>query len=72
MSDFTREELIILNNGVEYLPDSVNLSKEYLEKCQKLTEKIQSMIKNYCGHDYEYMDHSTASYFKCIKCGTLK
>jgi hypothetical protein len=27
---------------------------------------------NYCGHDYKHMDHGTASYFKCLKCGAVR
>jgi hypothetical protein len=54
MHDFTKEELITLKNGIEYLPDSVNLSKQYREHCHRIIAKLQAMIEDYreerCDH----------------------
>lgn len=47
MNDFTKEELIALKNGIEYLPDRVNLSSMYQEKCDELITKLKHMINNY-------------------------
>ena len=55
MNDFTKEEL--------------QLAHEYLRgntRTWKLADKIQSMIDNYCEHDYRT---SNESHFKCKDCG---
>jgi hypothetical protein len=53
MSDFTKEELILLccwsANRFEQVGDSV--AKE--ENTISLSHKIQDMIINYCDHDWE-------------------
>ena len=51
MNDFTKEELIVLKNGIEYLPVHLNLSKQYAEKCKVIFDKLQSMIDDYCDHE---------------------
>lgn len=30
------------------------------------------MDKPVCDHDYECIDHGTASYFKCLKCDAVR
>ena len=50
MNYFTKEELIMLKNGVEYLSDRTSLSDQYIDKCNTISHKIQSMIDNYCDH----------------------
>jgi len=44
MNEFTKEELITLKNGVEYLSDRTSLSEQYVKKCEAITTKIQSLI----------------------------
>ena len=51
MNDFTKDELIALKNGIDYLPNSVNLDKKYREMCEGVFKKLQSMIDNYCEHE---------------------
>lgn len=60
MNDFTREELILIKNGIQYLSDRTSLSDGYLEKCNDVENKIQSMIDNYCDHEImiEYTLHT--------------
>ena len=50
MNDFTKEELSMLQNGVQYLSDRTSLSDGYLATHNALETKIQSMIDNYCEH----------------------
>ena len=52
MNDFTKEELIKLKNGLEYLPDIVNLSKQYFDECETIIKKLNIMIDNYCEHEW--------------------
>lgn len=69
MNDFTKEELIILKNGVDWLPNSVNLSLDYLEKCKALFRKIDGLIVNYCEHESK-IDIEEAPMI-CQKCGKV-
>ncbi len=41
---FTKDELIKLKNGLDYLPQSVNLSLEYYNECVLLMKRIDVMI----------------------------
>lgn len=43
---FTIEELIKLKNGLDYLPNSVNLSKQYFDECIELMKKIDYIIEH--------------------------
>ena len=66
MNDFNKEKLITLKNGIEYLPDSVNLDRAYKNRCDLLIEKIRAMIDNYCVHDGEVGKDYPGD--KCMKC----
>ncbi len=68
MSEFTKEELIKLKNGIDYLPNSVNMSTQYLADCVVIMQKLDKMIDNYCEHDSKASDISFTNYF-CTKCG---
>lgn len=73
MNDFTKEELQILKG---------TLHRSILSECRPREElnlkcKIQSMIDNYreplptCAedkHDWEFVDHGSAGYYKCLIC----
>lgn len=63
MNDFTKEELNLINNALcTYLTGVSPIEMEHLQ------EKIQSMIDNYCAHDYKetiWQCQVTA----CSKCG---
>ncbi len=65
MNDFTKEELIDLNVII-----SVWHAK-YIEDKEigKLSEKIQTMIDNYCDHDGEIGKDYPAE--KCMKCNKM-
>ncbi len=41
---FTKDELIKLKNGLDYLPQSVNLSLQYYNECVLLMNRIDVMI----------------------------
>lgn len=62
MNDFTKEELI-------WLEEELNFSFQEHQQpaiAYKIHEKIQSMIENYCDHDFRT---SNEVHFKCIHCG---
>jgi UDP-2,3-diacylglucosamine pyrophosphatase LpxH len=66
MNEFTKEELIALKNGIEYLPERVNLDNKYQEMCNRIISKIKSMIDNYCEHYYTSVGNH--KWLHCIKC----
>ncbi len=75
MNDFTKEELIVLKNGIEYLPLHLNFSKKYIEKCKDIFDKLESMVDNYCEHEPDTMGISCSpgnkvlyTVHKCSKC----
>lgn len=59
MNDFTLEELIEILNGLDdyYL----------LHSGLKIGEKIQSMIDNYCEHQFSFRLNDSEVH--CVKCG---
>lgn len=66
MNDFTKEELRCLANSIR-----VTLGHEPVSECHyefhcALRIKIQSMIDDYCEHDYRC---SNEAHFKCKDCG---
>lgn len=68
MNDFTLAELIILKNGIEYLPSAVNVSKNYMDKCGLIIDKLDDLITNYCDHDFE-QTYDERNRWECSKCG---
>jgi hypothetical protein len=57
MNDFTKEELEILMYGLGNIND---------KPCMELENKLQSMIDNYCAHEWQNSgDHGILS---CINC----
>lgn len=54
MNDFTKEELNLITNGL-YLLDTYFLGKHLDTK--NLSNKIESMIDNYCQHHYVFRCH---------------
>jgi hypothetical protein len=46
MNEFTKEELIALKNGIDYLPQVINMSSEYKDMCAGIISKIESMIES--------------------------
>jgi hypothetical protein len=51
MNDFTKEELEELIQGITWWLDG-----DACDFNEKLIEKIQSMIENYCEHDRKHYD----------------
>lgn len=67
MNDFTKEELLELIGWADYC---VGSSLCYTET-EPLYKKIQSMIDNYCEHDYN--EKSVELHAKqCCKCQKVK
>ena len=66
MNDFTKDELITIKNGDEYLSDRTSLSKQYIEQCETIVAKLRLLIDNYCEHTKTY--YSTGIKFECIEC----
>ncbi|MGC2661773.1 MAG: hypothetical protein WA324_27765 [Bryobacteraceae bacterium] len=67
MSDFTKEELEIILEGILWRDNHVHPN----ERPEKLKCKIQSMIENYCEHpeSYRYTYDNEIAY--CDKCKTM-
>jgi len=57
LNDFTKDELIKLKNGLEYLPNSVGISTKYWNECEEIILKLKTMIDNYCEHTYGVIYH---------------
>lgn len=60
MNDFTKEELQII-----YANSNPCVSDEM----RPILDKIQSMIDNYCEHEWAYYFSCDGSDVKCMKCG---
>lgn len=70
ITDFTKEELVLVKVGIEYLHENMNESRQRLEQYEYLIGKIQSMIDNYCEHEWENPCCGCPdSACLCIKCG---
>lgn len=67
VNDFTKEELAMLKNGIQYLSDRTSLSEGYLNAHNALENKLQSLIDNYCEHEKTIRD--SAMITACCKCG---
>jgi hypothetical protein len=65
MNDFTKEELEELLNGYELHSHNTRHNWPSIDLCKK----IQSMIDNFCEHDWEYNQHEQGH---CTKCGIIK
>lgn len=67
MNEFTKEELSMLKNGIQYLSDRTSLSEGYLVAHNALENKIQSMIDNYCEHS-KHIYYGDIPVGECTKC----
>ena len=68
MNDFTKEEL-------QYISDCVDfglMDKARNDKFIDLDEKIQSMIDNYCEHEWESGCSSHDCHAECVWCPKCK
>lgn len=55
MNDFTKDELVIMYIGVPPVPATLELKN-----------KLESMIENYCEHEWNYNQHEMP--IDCYKC----
>ena len=69
VNDFTKEELEYLHSAIYERPSSVTLQMD------EMRNKIQSMIDNYCEHDFDMTDwvndSSGCRWYECKKCQRL-
>ena len=72
MNDFTKEELEIFLEWLHYARDSACWNKYH--EHPELINKIQSMIDNYCNHEYKKTLDNSGMYFinMCHKCHDRK
>jgi len=63
MNDFTKDDLIYLNELLEICIEGFSMS----DKCFEMKIKIQSLIDNYCNHEKKENIGGWVS--KCVKCG---
>jgi hypothetical protein len=63
MNDFTKEELIVIEDGIGYV------RHKSIEYRTALLKKIDAMIENYCEHD-QTKSH-TMNVRVCEKCHTI-
>ena len=71
MNDFTKEELEELLNGYEHHSHNTRHNWPSLDLCKK----IQSMIDNYCEHDFvTFLQDQNKEPFieKCLECHELR
>ena len=79
MNDFTKEELLVISHDIGILNDEAKISYEHadINLIICLRKKIQRLIDNYqeplptCAedkHDWEFVDHGSAGYYKCLVC----
>lgn len=69
MNDFTKKELQLLHEGLSYAARcSVKTGGVVADILFPIAKKIQSMIDNYCNHEWMCWDdvHNTR---ECMKCG---
>ena len=66
MNDFTKEELERILDGVTWWLDSDNALYS-----EALVNKLQSMIDNYCEHEF-VIYNKEYNHVECIKCGNIK
>jgi len=64
MNDFTKQELKEIHNSLDNDPSMCRVSDNVLRK-------IQSMIDNYCEHEWEHQCEACAVQ-ECKKCGIVR
>lgn len=64
MNDFTKEELIL---AYDLIDACIELAREP-DFVYDLRDKIQSMIDNYCDHEFELWISPHGNVVRCAKC----
>lgn len=64
MNDFTKEELQRIETAVSFY--CIEIETDNSLKYLALTKKVQSMVDNYCDHEWTY--HFGCSSIICHKC----
>lgn len=67
MNDFTKEELEKIMSAI----DGLVFSKFYAADTQAIYSKIQSMIDNYCDHEFIFRTDSPHFFMMCSKCDKI-
>lgn len=70
MNDFTKEELQVILKLISTYDRILNMNNEKLFEDEKyISNKILSMIDNYCGHESDGKIYELQPEYKCKKCG---
>lgn len=68
MTDFTKEELQLIHDGLAYAAGaSIETGGMMKDILYPVAKKIQSLIDNYCEHEWGYDQHHKRG--NCLKCG---
>lgn len=70
MNDFTKEELKYMSTGVKCVY-TFNAYKEEMKPLNNLINKLQSMIDNYCEHQFYMQGCGENAFGQCHKCGEV-
>lgn len=71
MNDFTKEELMCMRKAIENELYKIPMSNLNSQRRRELLDKLNSLIDNYCEHDYVTMNKEV-SHIQCVKCGINK
>lgn len=75
MNDFTKEELIKIENALGDIPSEFNSFLYgryiYLKEFKEIIQKIGYMINNYCEHEFYLNGCGKQMFGECHKCGKL-
>ena len=70
MNDFTKEELEYLNSSLHWATGNPMAAINY-DKYSKLSKKLDSMIDNYCEHEFIINTNSPYIFMMCSKCDKI-
>jgi hypothetical protein len=74
-NDFTKEELNYIADGLARVMGQINWSKNKRDRIRELYGRVESMIDNYCDHDFVtfLQDQNNDSFLeKCLECHELR
>lgn len=73
MNDFTKEELKLLFGGLQlWMKEIYPENQADRDFRNKMYQKIQSMIDNYCEHEFYVQGCEQKVFGQCSKCGEVK
>ncbi len=72
MNDFTKQELECLHNAIALQLRDIPMSEINAIRRSELVGKLQSMIDNYCEHEFYLNGCGEAAFAQCHMCGEVK